>query len=220
MLEGIKAVIFDMDGVIIDSEPLWRQIMIQSFTEIGIPFTDNDCRITTGLRFKEVATFWFNKHDITSVSVEDFDKLVIFRLSELILKEGLPMKGVNQALAYLKENNYKMAIGTSSSNDFMNTVVKALDIKSYFDTLCSAEHLSYGKPHPEVFLNCASNLGINPKQCIVIEDSVNGIVAAKAAQMKVIAIPDAENKNNPKFALADYILNSLEELPAYHNRSL
>jgi len=212
MLEGIKAIIFDMDGVIIDSEPLWRRVMIQSFTGIGIPFTDSDCRITTGLRFKEVANYWFDKHGIDSVSVADFDKLVIERLSELIRKEGRPMKGVVQALAYLKENGYKIGIGTSSNTDFMNTVVDALNLRSYFEVLCSAEHLTYGKPHPEVFLNCAFQLGVNPKECMVIEDSINGIVAAKAAQMKVIAIPDEESRHNPKFALADYKLNSLEEL--------
>lgn len=212
MLNGIKAIIFDMDGVIIDSEPLWRRIMIQSFTEIGIPFTDSDCRITTGLRFKEVAKFWFDKHGIDSISIEDFDKLVIERLSELIRKEGQPMKGVNQALITLKKQNYKIGIGTSSNTDFMNTVVDALNLRSYFEVLCSAEHLPYGKPHPEVFLNCAAQLGVNPKECMVIEDSINGIVAAKAAQMKVIAIPDEESKHNPKFVLADYMLGSLEEL--------
>ncbi len=214
MLKGVKAIIFDMDGVIIDSEPLWRRIMIQSFTEIGIPFTDHDCRITTGLRFKEVAKFWFDKHQIHTISVTDFDKLVINRLSDLIKKEGRPMKGVNKALVHLKDKGYKIGIGTSSNTEFMNTVVDALNIRPYFDTLCSAEHLAYGKPHPEVFLNCAVQLGVNPKECLVIEDSVNGIIAAKAAQMKVIAIPDAENKHNPKFVLADHNLNSLEDLLA------
>jgi len=212
MLKGIKAVIFDMDGVIIDSEPLWRRVMVQSFTEAGIPFTENDCRITTGLRFKEVAAYWFNRHNITHIQIPEFDRLVIGRLSELIIKEGVAMKGVNAALAFLKQKRYKIAIGTSSNTAFMNTVIDTLKIRDYFDALCSAEFLSYGKPHPQVFLNCADHMGINPKECLVIEDSINGIVAAKAAQMKVIAIPDEESKHNPKFVLADYRLGSLEEL--------
>ncbi len=216
MLQGIKAVIFDMDGVIIDSEPLWRRVMIQSFTEAGIPFTENDCRITTGLRFKEVAAYWFNKHVITHIPISEFDQLVINRLSDLIVKEGTAMKGVINALEFLKQNGYKTAIGTSSNTAFMNTVVDALHIRPYFDALCSAEFLSYGKPHPEVFLNCAAQIGVDPKECLVIEDSVNGIVAAKAAQMKVIAIPDEESKHNPKFVLADYRLDSLEEFADQH----
>jgi len=212
MLKGIKAVIFDMDGVIIDSEPLWRRVMVQSFTEAGIPFTENDCRITTGLRFKEVAAYWFNRHNITHIQIPEFDRLVIGRLSELIIKEGVAMKGVNAALAFLKQKRYKIAIGTSSNTAFMNTVIDTLKIRDYFNALCSAEFLSYGKPHPQVFLNCADHMGIDPKECLVIEDSINGIVAAKAAQMKVIAIPDEESKHNPKFVLADYRLGSLEEL--------
>ena len=94
MFTGIKAVIFDMDGVIIDSEPLWRKVMIASFTEIGILFSDEHCRITTGLRFKEVAEFWFKKHKITHISIDTFDELVINRLCDLIVKEGKAMAGV------------------------------------------------------------------------------------------------------------------------------
>lgn len=211
MLTGIKAVIFDMDGVIIDSEPLWRRVMIRSFTEAGIPFTENDCRITTGMRFKEVAAYWFGRHKISHIPIDEFDALVIQRLSDLIRNEGKPMRGVLMALKHIKQHGYKIAIGTSSNIAFMNTVVEALQIRHYFDTLCSAELMAYGKPHPEVFLTCASQLGVSPKECLVIEDSVNGVIAAKAAQMKVIAIPDEESKHNPRFVLADYRMASLED---------
>ncbi len=211
MLSGIKAVIFDMDGVIIDSEPLWRRVMIRSFTEAGIPFTENDCRITTGLRFREVAAYWFGRHHITHIPVDEFDALVVQRLSDLIRAEGTAMRGVYKALEHLKQGGYKIAVGTSSNTAFMNTVMDALKIRHYFDVLCSAEHMAYGKPHPEVFLACAAQMGMQPKECLVIEDSVNGIVAAKAAQMRVIAIPDEESKHNPKFVLADYRMESLED---------
>lgn len=212
MLLGIKAVIFDMDGVIIDSEPLWRRAMIQSFIEIGIPFSDEHCRITTGLRFKEVADFWFKKHGITHITVDEFDELVINRLCDLIHKEGKTMKGVLEALKFLKQKNLKIGIGTSSNTKLMNTVVDVLNIRHYFDELCSAEHMTYGKPHPMVYLTCAEKLGIHPLNCLVIEDSVNGIIAGKAAQMKVVAIPEDINKNNPKFSIADYSIESLLEI--------
>ena len=211
MLTGIKAVIFDMDGVIIDSEPLWRRAMIQSFTEIGIPFSDDHCRITTGLRFKEVAEFWFKKHGTTHISIDDFDELVLTRLCELIKQEGKTMKGVIEALIFLKEKGLKIGIGTSSNTKLMNTVVDVLNIRHYFNELCSAEHMSHGKPHPMVYLTCAEKLGIHPLNCLVIEDSVNGIIAGKAAQMKVVAIPEDINKNNPKFSIADYSIESLLE---------
>ncbi|MBI3518809.1 MAG: hexitol phosphatase HxpB [Bacteroidetes bacterium] len=212
MLTDIKAVIFDMDGVIIDSEPLWRRAMIQSFTEIGIPFSDAHCRITTGLRFKEVADFWFKKHQITHISIDEFDTLVVNRLCDLIAKEGRPMKGVNEVLHLLKEKGLKIGIGTSSNHQLMNTVVDVLNIRAYFSALCSAEHMPYGKPHPMVYLTCAKELNTDPLHCLVIEDSVNGIIAGKAAQMKVLAIPEDINKNNPKFSIADYTISSLLEL--------
>lgn len=212
MLTNIKAVIFDMDGVIIDSEPLWRKAMIQSFVELGIPFTDDHCRITTGLRFVEVAEFWFKEHQIKHKTVNEFDTLVINRLCDLIVKEGKPMKGVTEILPFLKENGFKIGIGTSSNTKLMNTVVDVLNIRHYFDALSSAEFLEHGKPHPHVFLNCAANLGIKPNACLVIEDSINGIIAGKAAQMKVVAIPEEINKNNSKFAIADFTVDSLLDI--------
>ena len=202
MLNGIKAVIFDMDGVIIDSEPLWRQSMIKSFNEIGIP-------LTTGMRFKEVISFWFERYNIIHVSNQEFNDLVLNRLISSIKLEGRPLKGVLESLDYLKKNGYRLAIGTSSDIKLMNAVVENLGIKDFFDALCSAELLKYGKPHPEVFLNCAQILNVLPKECLVIEDSVNGVIAAKAAQMKVLVVPDSETMDNPKFSVADYKLTSL-----------
>lgn len=186
--------------------------MIQSFTEIGIPFSDEHCRITTGLRFKEVAEFWFTKHGITHISIDEFDNLVMEGLCNLIKQEGKAMKGVLEALAFFKQKGFKIGIATSSNERLMNTVVDVLHIKPYFNELCSAQHLQYGKPHPQVYLTCAQKLGVNPVHCLVIEDSVNGIIAGKAAQMKVLAIPEAMNYNNPKFAMADYNLKSLLEV--------
>lgn len=212
MLTEIKAVIFDMDGVIIDSEPLWRRAMIANFIKVGIPFSDDHCRITTGLRFKEVAEFWFKKHAISHVTVDEFDEQVINSLCELIYLEGKTMTGVAEALHFFKEKGFKIAIGTSSNTKLMNTVVDVLNIRHYFDVLCSAEHMDYGKPHPEVYLTCSKQLNVHPLHCLVIEDSVNGIVAGKAAQMRVLAIPEEVNKNNPKFMIADYNLGSLLEV--------
>lgn len=212
MLTGIKAVIFDMDGVIIDSEPLWRRAMIRSFVEVGIPFTDEHCRVTTGLRFKEVIAFWFTKHHINHIGIDEFDELVINRLCQLIEQEGKLMPGVLESLIFFKEKGFKIGIGTSSNTRLMNTVVDVLKIRPYFDVLCSAEHMTYGKPHPEVYLSCAQKLNTDPQHCLVIEDSVNGIIAGKAAQMKVVAVPEELNKHNSKFAIADYKANSLFEI--------
>lgn len=211
MLQNIKAIIYDMDGVIIDSEPLWRKAMIEGFNQIGIPFTEADCRITTGMRFKEVIEFWFQKHLFTSMSVQDFDTMVISRLCDLIKQEGKAMSGLMESLEFFTKKGLKLGIATSSDEALMNTVVDSLKIRHYFQALCSAEKLPYGKPHPQVFLDCANQLNVLPAYCLIIEDSVNGLIAGKAAQMRVVAIPEEENKNNPKFAIADWKLESLKE---------
>jgi sugar-phosphatase len=92
-------------------------------------------------------------------------------------------------------------------------VVDKLNIRDYFDLLYSAEFEPYGKPHPGIFITAAKKLGSDPKHCLVIEDSVNGVIAAKAARMLCVAVPEAEKQNDPKFSIADYQLKTLEEFP-------
>jgi mannitol-1-/sugar-/sorbitol-6-/2-deoxyglucose-6-phosphatase len=207
----LKAVIFDMDGVIIDSEPLWRRAMIRVFNASGLPFTDNDCRITTGMRIDQVISFWNKKtpftydEDLVKTHIED-------HLCGLIAAEGKPMKGLQQALDIIAKENLMIALATSSSKKLIDCVLKVLKIESYFKHIQSAEDLKYGKPHPEVFLKCAEAIDTNPNDCLVIEDSLNGIISAKAAGMSVIAIPDEHNINNQKFCIADITLHSLQEI--------
>ncbi|MGZ3882778.1 MAG: hexitol phosphatase HxpB [Bacteroidia bacterium] len=210
-MEGIKAVIFDMDGVIIDSEPLWRRAMIKGFTDIGLDFTDDDCRKTTGMRFKEVVLHWFAHHAVKQHSPEELHDNVIRNLVELVRTEGNAMNGTLEALQHLKQKGLLIGLATSSSHILMDTVLDKLNIHHFFSTITSAEFLEHGKPHPEVFLNCAKGLKAEPHQCMVIEDSVNGIIAAKAAQMQVAAIPDAGHSGDPRLVLADYRFNNLHE---------
>jgi len=203
-----------MDGVLIDSEPLWRRAMIQGFQEIGVPFTEADCRVTTGMRFKEVVEYWFQHHAVSRVTPEYFNIQVIHHMADLIRAEGRAMEGVYDSLDFLAGRSYKIGLATSSSNLLLEAILEKLNIRPFFHQVLSAEFLQYGKPHPEVFINCALNMGIPPRACLVIEDSLNGVIAAKAAQMQVVAIPDAEVRENPKFQVADYHLKSLKELPS------
>lgn len=209
---GIKAVIFDMDGVLIDSEPLWKRAMIKGFNDIGVDFTEEDCRKTTGMRFKEVVNHWFNHHNIEHTHPDELDKNVVQHLIELIRTEGKPMTGALELLKHIQNQSLPIGLATSSAHNLVDAVLQCLQTGSYFKSVVSAEFLQYGKPHPEVFLKCAAELGIEPKNCLVIEDSVNGVIAAKAAQMKVIAVPDAEHKHDKRFAIADHCVNSLHDI--------
>lgn len=204
MFEPIKAVIFDMDGVLVDSEPLWRKAMVAGFNEAGIPFTEEDCRKTTGMRFKEVVEIWIKHYNITAISPVQLENKVMDILIELIGAEGKAMPGITEALNYAHLMGYKTGLATSSSNRLLNAVLDKLNIRQLFSSIVSAEFMPYGKPHPEVFLVCAQGLNVHPSQCLVVEDSVNGVIAAKAALMKVIAVPDEEHKNLKQFAVADY----------------
>ncbi len=208
----IKAVIFDMDGVLVDSEPFWRRAMIKGFTGAGMDFTEEHCRTTTGMRLDEVIHHWHKKQPWEHKSTQQVEEDVITHLCELLLENGKAMPGVTEVLSFLSSGPYKVGLATSSCNRLIDTIMHKLQVKDFFHAIESAEHLPYGKPHPQVFLNCAVALNIQPEHCLVIEDSVNGVIAAKAARMKVIAIPEPENRHNPRFSLADITLNSLEEL--------
>jgi len=211
-MKGIEAVIFDMDGVLIDSEPLWRIAMIKGFNEIDIEFTEEDCRKTTGMRFKEVVEHWFNHHNITHSTPTQLNDSVINHLIDLINAQGKVMDGVSELLDFLKVKQYPLGLATSSNHALVDAVLQKTQIKPYFSSVTSAEFLKYGKPHPEVFLKCAAELAVHPKNCLVIEDSVNGVKAGKAAGMTVIAVPDIEHKNDERFGIADFRLNNLSDV--------
>lgn len=212
MNRGLKAVIFDMDGVLIESEHLWRKAMIAGFAEAEISLTEDDCRQTTGLRIGEVIELWLKRHNPTNTTVAALEKRIVDLLVDLIHTEGKFIAGIPELLSFCKEQNIKTGLATSSSQRLLNTVLKRLNLENYFDAALSAEKLPYGKPHPEVFLNCAQLLGVSPGECVVIEDSVNGVIAGKAARMCVIAVPDPDHVLRKEFVIADYQLDSMEKV--------
>lgn len=208
----IEAVIFDMDGVLVDSEPFWRIAMIKGFQEVGIDFTDEHCKTTTGMRFDEVVKHWHQVSPWENKSVVEVEQGVVDHLCELIREQGKPMPGALEALVHFKGEGKKVGLATSSYHRLVDVILEKLDAHHHFHAVESAEHLEYGKPHPQVFLNCAKALGVKPQHCLVIEDSVNGVISAKAARMKVLAVPEPADFDNPKFAIADLKLRSLKEL--------
>lgn len=211
MQATLKAVILDMDGVLVNSEPLWRKAMIKGFNEVGIPFTEADCRKTTGLRINEVINYWLSLHSHINVKATELEQLIMQELYHLIEQQGQPMHGIVEILNFCRQQNLIVGLATSSSNELMNRVLKKLNLTHYFKAVVSAEFLKYGKPHPEVFLQCADKLDTLPFNCLVIEDSVNGVIAARAAQMAVIAVPDNEHFNLPGFAIATRKCNNMAE---------
>lgn len=207
----MKAVIFDMDGVLIDSEPLWKIAEIEGFGKVGINLTTTDCEETVGLRIDEVVKLWYKKVGWKNKTVEAVTDDIVDILIREINARGQALPGVMQALQTLKEGGYKIGLATSSYQRIIHAVLNKLNIEKYFDQVHSAEFETYGKPHPAVFLTTAEKLHVHPTECLVIEDSFNGVIAAKAARMKVIAVPEKTHRFDERLRIADCILSSLEE---------
>ena len=211
-LSNFEAVIFDMDGVLIDSEPLWKIAMEEVFNSVGCPLTREDFQKTVGLRIDEVIEFWFQEIGWNKHSPKDVEIKIIDRMIELIYEHGKPLEGVLETLDFLRSKNIKIGLGTSSYSILIEAVLMTLKISDKFDFVHSAENEKYGKPHPAVYLTVAEKLKVAPRKCLVIEDSLNGIISGKAAQMKVVCIPEKTHTPEPKLSVADWMFEDMGQL--------
>lgn len=211
-LEHFDAVIFDMDGVLIDSEPLWKIAMEDVFKEVGCPLTKKDFQQTVGLRLDEVIDYWFNHIGWDGMSPKKVEERIVERMVELIRENGKPLKGVLETLEFLRSRGKRIALATSSYSILINTILEVLDVAFYFEIAHSAENEVYGKPHPAVYLTVAHELGVSPLRCLVIEDSLNGIISGKAARMKVVCIPEKTHHPEERLLLADYRFDDMMQM--------
>jgi len=209
----LQACIFDMDGVLLDSEPFWRQAEKEVFATVGLHLTEQDCMETMGVRIDEVVALRHSQKPWSSPSCPDVAEQIVERVAELIQTRGRPLEGVHEALEFLQGKGLPLALASSSSSRLIRATLDALDLTSAFPIWHSAEHEELGKPHPAVFLATARKLGVAPTSCLAIEDSLNGVVAAFAARMPVLAVPEPAVAQDPRFALAEAVLGSLHELP-------
>lgn len=207
----MDAAIFDMDGLLIDSEPAWRRAEIEVFGEVGLALTDAECRETTGLRIDEVAAFHFARAPWEGASPAEVATRIVDLMVARVSAEGAPMDGAIEAVESLAGRT-RLALASSSPRRLIDATLARLGLTDRFAVITSAEADRYGKPHPAVFLRAAEALGVAPTRCLVLEDSLNGLVAAKAARMRCVVVPEAPD---PRFALADRVLGSLRELPAH-----
>lgn len=208
----ITTVLFDMDGLLLDTELYWGESMLKIAAKHGIPITREHFKATTGLRIFEVTEYWQRNFPWQGASSEQVANEVLDDITAVSIAKGNIMPGVINLLQQLRAAHYKIGLASSSPMRMIQPLIQHFELSAYFDAVCSADAVEYGKPHPAVFLYAANQLQAQQHECLVLEDSLNGVIAAKAARMKVIAVPDAHQLHNPAFSIADLVLPSLVHL--------
>eukprot|EP00949_MAST-11_sp_MAST-11-sp1_P001709 g1709.t1 len=219
------AIVFDMDGLMIDSEPLWHIAEKRVFRTIGVELTTEDCESTCGLRLDEVVAHNFKKFnlkdgsgDSTAKEKEIFDSIVDTMEELLRAEAGTRAKpGLQQTLDFFAAKGLPMAVASSSPMRLIRAALDGLGIRDRFTVVCSAEDEEFGKPHPGVYITAAKKLGkvADRDRILCLEDSLNGTLAGKAARMKCISVPEVgKNACAAGFQIADAVLDSLEEINA------
>jgi sugar-phosphatase len=213
------AAIFDMDGLLVDSEPFWEQAEQDVFGALGLELTTEMCSLTRGRRISEIVGYWYARMPLAGDIASTSEKLQA-RVAHLLEKNASEMPGVSHAMDLLVEHGFTLGLASSSPRPIIDAVLEKLGIASRLKVVVSANALEYGKPHPQVYLHCARLLGVEPTHCIAFEDSVTGLLACKSASMTAVAIPDPAQFSDPRFSIADLRLSSLENLNSEHLRQL
>lgn len=209
----IHAAIFDMDGLLIDSEPLWDKAELEVIASLGVDTRRrNEMPDILGLRIDLVVDLWFAQQPWKGPDRADVTARIITRAIQLVEEARPLLPGAREAVAMCKAQGLKIGLASASPLRMLEKVLTLFELRDQFDALASAEMLPFSKPHPQVYLDCAAKLGVNPLNCVALEDSVNGMIASKAARMRSIVVPAAENRRDPRFVLADVTLPTLGSL--------
>lgn len=208
----VQAVIFDMDGLLLDSEDFWQHAEYQQFASLGVPLTLADTKKTVGWRCDYVVRYWYEQAPWQGPTQGEVADAIIDRVIGLIQQQGRLLPGAVDALQLCHSLGLPVALATSSNHKMMRATLRHFDLLPYFTATCSAEFLPFAKPHPQVYLNAAQALGVAPTDCVALEDSVTGVIAAKAARMRCIAVPEPAHRHDPRYSIADVTLDSLLQL--------
>lgn len=210
----LRAIFFDMDGLLIDSEPLWHEAEIHGFGLAGLRLTAEQCLETTGLRVDEVVRFRYAETPWGEPSQEVVTAAIVERLVALVHEKGVLKPGVAEALDFARRSGLRMALASSSPYVIIDAVLDTFGLRSAFEVIHSAEEETRGKPEPDVYLTAARKLGVDPVDSVALEDSPNGVLAAKAAGMKCIAVPEPVHRQDPRLVQADAVIDGLGEFDA------
>lgn len=213
----VLAAIFDMDGLLIDSEPLWDRAELDVFSSLGVDITRrHELPDTLGLRIDQTVRMWYEALPWHGPDQAEVTQRIIARALALIEASRPLLPGVEQALTLCQQQGLHIALASASPLHMLERVLEMFDLRKYFAALASAESLPYSKPHPQVYLDAAAKLGVDPLNCVTLEDSFNGMIATKAARMRSIVVPAPEHRDDARWALANVKLTDLTQLQAAH----
>ena len=205
------AILFDMDGVLMDSEPFHLRATQHALGVRAASFTERDNLAFVGSTDPEVFRVLRILFDLEP-SIPELVARKREHLIALIRAEGRPLPGVPEVPLRLRESGLRLGLVSASARPVIDAILEAVELRSAFDTVVSGDEVARGKPAPDGFLMAARRLGVEPEQCVVVEDSRNGVLAGKAAGMRVVAVPGPAGVGQD-FSPADLILSGLYDLP-------
>lgn len=208
----IEAIIYDMDWVLIDSEFYWRQTIKEVFLEHKLELSKELAIQGKGMRIDESVELYMLRLGQDPKDKQIMVDAIMEGMIEAALSRINLMEWVVSSMKYFYNQWYKIAIASSAFDALIKTVVEKFNLHQFITLDYSAEHEDFGKPHPSVYLSCAEGLWIEPSKCLAIEDSINWMIAAKAAKMICFVCPDKNDFDNPGFSLSDKKISSLNEL--------
>lgn len=213
MRRPLEAAVFDMDGLLTESESRWRIAEREMAAELGLGLTDDDFDRTMGVRMREVAALWFRWAPWDGLPPDDVADRVVDRVVELTAG-AVALPGVVPALDLCRDRGLKLALCSSSDSRLIAATLAALGLSQCFDAVHSAEADANGKPHPEPYLATARQLGVDAGACVAFEDSPSGCISARAAGMKVVAVPDRASRGSAQFGFCEAVMEDLHQFDA------
>lgn len=218
MHKKIDTVIFDMDGLMFDTEHLSKKIWIQLFNKINFPIKEEFFQKITGSNIHDSISYFKECYPSSTYSFLELKDIKNNQMIEYVLKNGVPIKqGLFELLDYLKQNDYKILLATSTSKKQALTILEKARVISYFDKMIFGDEITNSKPNPEIFIKVADKLNKKPSQCLVLEDSKNGVNAAYLGGFNCIYIPDTILFNPPSKVIKKSNLNEVIQYLSSNN---